>query len=58
MGVVLSVAAHPSADTLRICQVDVGSEVIRVVTNAAGVEEEMKIAVAVSGGVDCGCLGL
>lgn len=46
-GLIVSVVPHPSADNLRICQVEVGEDVIRVVTNAADVEEGLTVAVAV-----------
>ena len=48
---VLSVAPHPKADRLRVCQVDAGGAAsLKVVTNAASVEEGMKVVFAVSAG--------
>ena len=46
---VLSVSPHPKADRLRVCQVDAGGVgTAKVVTNAANVEEGMKVVFAVS----------
>ena len=46
---VLSVAPHPKADRLRVCQVDAGATgMVKVVTNAAEVEEGMLVVLAVS----------
>ena len=36
-GKILSVEKHPDADKLKICQVDVGSETIQIVTGADNV---------------------
>jgi len=47
---VVSVALHPKTDRLRVCQVDAGGvSTVKVVTNAANVEEGMKVVFAVSG---------
>lgn len=47
---VVSVAPHPKADRLRVCQVDAGGvSTVKVVTNAQNVEEGMKVVFAVSG---------
>jgi predicted RNA-binding protein with EMAP domain len=47
---VVSVAPHPKADRLRVCQVDAGGvATVKVVTNAQNVEEGMKVVFAVSG---------
>lgn len=47
---VVSVAAHPKADRLRVVQVDAGGAApVTVVTNALEVEEGMKVVFAVSG---------
>lgn len=52
-GKILSVEKHPSADRLRIAQVDVGKSVIQVVTNVA-VEGGENVAVALDGAVLAG----
>ena len=49
-GKILSVEKHPSADRLRVAQVDVGNGVIQVVTNVA-VEGGEYVAVALDGAV-------
>ena len=47
---VLGVAAHPSADRLRVCSLDVGAaEPVSVVTNAADAAAGRRVFVAVSG---------
>ena len=47
---ILEVAAHPSADRLRVCTLDVGAAVpISVVTNAADAAGRRRVFVAVSG---------
>lgn len=52
---VMSVAPHPKADRLRVCQVDAGgAATVKVVTNAANVEEGMKVVFAVRGGLEGG----
>ncbi len=49
IGQIKSIEAHPDADRLRVCQVDVGAdENIQIVTNAAVVEDQ-KVAVAIIG---------
>lgn len=46
---IVSVAPHPKADRLRVCQVDAGGvSTVKVVTNAQNVEEGMKVVFAVS----------
>ncbi len=49
VGQIKSIKAHPDADRLRVCQVDVaGDEVIQIVTNAT-VEVDQKVPVAMIG---------
>ncbi len=48
VGHILSIAKHPNADTLVICQVDVG-ETIQVVTGAPNVKEGDYVPVALDG---------
>ena len=50
---VMSVAPHPKADRLRVCQVDAGgAATVKVVTNAVNVEEGMKVVFAVRGDLE------
>ncbi|HET8807667.1 MAG TPA: phenylalanine--tRNA ligase subunit beta, partial [Methylophaga sp.] len=52
VGEVKSVKAHPDADKLRICEVDVATgELLNIVCGAANVREGLKIPVAVIGAV-------
>ncbi len=46
VGRILSVAKHPNADSLLICNVDLGGKAITVVTNDLTVKEGDKVAVA------------
>ena len=41
---------HPDADKLIVCQVDIGSEVIQIVTGAPNVKEGDKVPVVLDGG--------
>ncbi len=50
VGRILSIAPHPDADKLVVCQVDVGSEVVQIVTGAPNVFEGAKIPVVLAGG--------
>ena len=49
-GHVLSVEKHPDADKLVVCQVDVGSEKLQIVTGAPNVKENDKVIVVLDGG--------
>lgn len=50
VGRVRAVAAHPDADKLRLCRVDVGSgDSLQIVCGAANVAADMKVPVAVVG---------
>ncbi len=52
VGQVKSVKAHPDADKLRVCEVDVASgELLHIVCGAANVREGLKIPVAIIGAV-------
>ncbi|PCJ32152.1 MAG: phenylalanine--tRNA ligase subunit beta [Gammaproteobacteria bacterium] len=52
VGQVVSIEAHPDADKLRCCKVDVaGEELLSIVCGAANVRQDLKIPVAVVGSV-------
>ncbi|MBQ1310579.1 MAG: phenylalanine--tRNA ligase subunit beta [Blautia sp.] len=50
IGQIRKIERHPDADKLLICQVDVGSEVIQIVTGAPNVKEGQKVPVVLDGG--------
>ena len=50
IGQVKKIERHPDADKLVICQVDVGTETIQIVTGAPNVYEGMKTPVCLDGG--------
>lgn len=50
VGQVKKIERHPDADKLVICQVDIGSETIQIVTGAPNVYEGMKTPVCLDGG--------
>ena len=50
VGQIESVEKHPDADKLVICQVNVGSETIQIVTGAPNVYEGAKVPVVLDGG--------
>lgn len=49
VGVIESVSAHPNADKLRVCRVNVGSHVAQIVCGGSNVADGMKVAVALPG---------
>ncbi len=49
IGQVLSCQKHPNADTLKICQVDVGTDTRQIVCGAPNVKENQKVIVALPG---------
>ncbi len=49
VGVIESVSAHPNADKLRVCHVDVGGRVAQIVCGGTNVAPGMKVAVALPG---------
>ncbi|MCU7958645.1 MAG: phenylalanine--tRNA ligase subunit beta [gamma proteobacterium symbiont of Bathyaustriella thionipta] len=50
VGRVEQISAHPDADKLRVCQVDVGAhELLQIVCGAANVAEQMRVPVAIVG---------
>lgn len=49
VGKIVSIEKHPDADKLRICRVDVGSEILQIVTGAPNVKEGDSIPLALVG---------
>lgn len=50
IGQIQKIEKHPDADKLVVCQVDVGTEVIQIVTGANNINELDKIPVVLAGG--------
>ena len=50
IGLIEKIERHPDADKLIICQVNIGSETIQIVTGAPNVKEGDKIPVVLDGG--------
>ncbi|GFI17195.1 phenylalanine--tRNA ligase beta subunit [Lachnospiraceae bacterium] len=50
VGQIEKIEKHPDADKLIICQVNIGSEVIQIVTGAPNVKEGDKVPVVLDGG--------
>ncbi len=50
VGEILKIERHPDADKLIVCQVNIGSEVIQIVTGAPNVKEGDKVPVVLDGG--------
>lgn len=50
VGQVKKIEKHPDADKLVVCQVDIGTETIQIVTGAPNVYEGMKTPVCLDGG--------
>lgn len=50
VGEILSIEKHPDADKLIVCQVNVGSETIQIVTGASNVKTGDKVPVVLDGG--------
>ncbi len=50
VGQIRSIAPHPDADKLIVCQVDIGAETIQIVTGAHNVKEGDKVPVVLDGG--------
>ncbi len=50
VGQIKKIERHPDADKLIICQVDVGSETIQIVTGAPNVKEGDKVPIVLDGG--------
>ncbi len=50
VGQIKKIERHPDADKLIICQVDIGTEMIQIVTGAPNVQEGDKVPVVLDGG--------
>ncbi len=50
VGQITKIEAHPDADKLIVCQVDIGKETIQIVTGAPNVHEGDKVPVVLDGG--------
>ena len=50
VGEIVKIEKHPDADKLIVCQVNIGSEVIQIVTGAPNVKEGDKVPVVLDGG--------
>ena len=50
VGQIKTIERHPDADKLIICQVDIGTETIQIVTGAPNVKEGDKVPVVLDGG--------
>lgn len=50
VGQILKIEKHPDADKLIVCQVDIGSQTIQIVTGAPNVREGDKVPVVLDGG--------
>lgn len=50
VGQIEKIERHPDADKLVVCQVNVGTETIQIVTGAPNVEEGQKVPVVLDGG--------
>lgn len=50
VGEIVKIERHPDADKLIVCQVNIGSEVIQIVTGAPNVKEGDKVPVVLDGG--------
>ncbi len=54
IGQILSIAPHPDADKLVVCQVSVGDETLQIVTGAPNVKKDAKVIAVKDGGKVCG----
>ncbi|MDC7289718.1 phenylalanine--tRNA ligase subunit beta [Blautia schinkii] len=50
IGQITKIEGHPDADKLIVCQVDVGTETVQIVTGAPNVKEGDKVPVVLDGG--------
>lgn len=50
VGQIVKIDKHPDADKLVVCQVNIGTETVQIVTGAPNVEEGQKVPVVLDGG--------
>lgn len=50
VGAIVSIEKHPDADKLIVCQVNIGTETVQIVTGATNVKEGDKVPVVLDGG--------
>lgn len=50
VGEIVSIEKHPDADKLKVCKVNIGNEIIQIVTGAGNVETGQLVPVVLSGG--------
>ena len=50
IGQIMKIEKHPDADKLIVCQVDIGTETVQIVTGARNVKEGDKVPVVLDGG--------
>lgn len=51
VGKIIKISSHPNAEKLCICQIDVGAEVLQIVTGATNISEGDYIPVAIHGAI-------
>ena len=51
VGVIQEIQAHPNADKLRVCKVDIGGETKEIVCGGINLQEGMRVAVSCPGAV-------
>ncbi len=51
VGVIQEIQAHPNADKLRVCKVDIGGEVKEIVCGGINLREGMRVAVSCPGAI-------
>ena len=50
IGQIMKIERHPDADKLIVCQVDIGTETVQIVTGAPNVKEGDKVPIVLDGG--------
>ncbi|TLD97717.1 phenylalanine--tRNA ligase subunit beta [Helicobacter jaachi] len=51
VGKIISIAQHPNADKLSVCQVSIGAQTLQIVCGASNVKADQYVAVALEGAV-------
>jgi phenylalanyl-tRNA synthetase beta chain len=49
IGQIFSLQKHPDADSLKLCQVDIGSDMVQIVCGGSNLEKNMLVAIALPG---------